>query len=125
MNADDYQKLCTSTANTLDDKGMLIMNWMLGICGEAGEVAELVKKFTFHGKEYDRGKLVDELGDLMWYIAIWNIWATRFATCKTSPMLATCWTPAKTASSKKRGSCRPAQCKSSKASKRGAESASA
>ena len=41
----------------------------LGLAGEAGEVANYVKKHLFHGHTYSREKLVDELGDCLWYIA--------------------------------------------------------
>lgn len=41
----------------------------LGIAGEAGEVADLIKKHVGHGHDLDRNKLVKELGDVLWYIA--------------------------------------------------------
>ena len=44
----------------------------LGLNGEAAEFSELIKKCIFQGKEYDdttKGKLKDELSDVMWYIA--------------------------------------------------------
>ena len=41
----------------------------LGLVGEAGEVADLVKKIEGHGHALDVGKLDEELGDLLWYVA--------------------------------------------------------
>lgn len=44
----------------------------LGISGEAGEVADLVKKIIFHGKPLTdelRASFVKESGDVVWYIA--------------------------------------------------------
>ena len=44
----------------------------LGIAGEAGEVADIVKKIVFHGMDYTdevRDRIIKELGDVMWYIA--------------------------------------------------------
>lgn len=40
----------------------------LGLCEEAGEVAGVVKKHVFHGHELNRDKLVEELGDTLWYL---------------------------------------------------------
>jgi NTP pyrophosphatase (non-canonical NTP hydrolase) len=40
----------------------------LGLAGESGEVVDYLKKVLIHGEELDRSKLVDELGDVMWYI---------------------------------------------------------
>jgi NTP pyrophosphatase (non-canonical NTP hydrolase) len=42
----------------------------LGITGEAGEVADYIKKVVSHGHEFDAAKLKAELGDLMWYISM-------------------------------------------------------
>lgn len=40
----------------------------LGIAGEAGEVVDLVKKHVIYGKPLDRAKLIEELGDLLFYL---------------------------------------------------------
>jgi NTP pyrophosphatase (non-canonical NTP hydrolase) len=42
----------------------------LGLTGEAGEVADIVKKHLFQGHALDRGKLRDELGDVLWYYTL-------------------------------------------------------
>lgn len=41
----------------------------LGLAGESGEVAELVKKHVHHHKPLDQAALVKELGDVLWYLA--------------------------------------------------------
>lgn len=46
---------------------MDLMHALIGMSGELGEVQEAVKKHIFHGKEYDRIKLVEEFGDFIWY----------------------------------------------------------
>lgn len=40
----------------------------LGVAGEAGEVADLIKKWTLHGHPRDHAKLMKELGDVLWYV---------------------------------------------------------
>lgn len=42
--------------------------YALGMTGEAGEVADEIKKILFHGKALDRDKLLDEIGDVLWYV---------------------------------------------------------
>lgn len=49
----------------------------LGLAGEAGEVADEIKKIAYHAKPFDRDKMVKELGDVRWYLeyvaACWEI----------------------------------------------------
>ncbi len=40
----------------------------LGLSGESGEFADLVKKHLFQGHNFDRERMVEELGDILWYI---------------------------------------------------------
>ncbi len=69
MTINEYQKLAMVTANkNLSDKEMLI-NGVMGLCGEAGESIDIVKKHLFHGHELSRDKLIEELGDVAWYLA--------------------------------------------------------
>ena len=69
MTINEYQKLAMTTLNPdLDDKDVLI-NGVMGLCGESGEVIDLVKKWLAQGHELNRERLVKELGDVAWYIA--------------------------------------------------------
>ena len=65
--ANDYQKLAMRTVN--DNKDYLI-NGILGLCGETGEISEHIKKARYHGHELNKAELMSELGDLCWYIAL-------------------------------------------------------
>lgn len=46
-----------------------LMVTALGLAGEAGEVADLVKKHVGHGHELDTTKVIDEIGDVLWYVS--------------------------------------------------------
>lgn len=42
----------------------------LGISGESGEFSDCVKKHLVYGQSLDRENAAEELGDLLWYIAL-------------------------------------------------------
>lgn len=72
MTFDEYQQLARRTANLKNSAEERRVNWALGLCGEAGEVAEHVKKLTFHGhmmSDFSRTQLLFELGDVLWYVS--------------------------------------------------------
>lgn len=46
-----------------------LVNAALGLAGEAGEFADLVKKWRHHGHQLDSEKMEEELGDVLWYVA--------------------------------------------------------
>ena len=47
-----------------------LLNGALGLTGEAGEVADMIKKHIFHGHDLPPEDLVKELGDVCWYLAL-------------------------------------------------------
>lgn len=71
MTGNEYQKAALRTASGMnyEHHGML-MNGALGLCGESGEVADIVKKATFQGHQLDTAHIAEELGDVAWYLAI-------------------------------------------------------
>ena len=71
MTINEYQKEALRTASGMnyENYGMLI-NGALGLCGEAGEVADIIKKSVFQGHKLDAEHIAEELGDVAWYIAI-------------------------------------------------------
>ena len=47
----------------------VLINGVMGLCGEAGEAIDIVKKHLAQGHELDREGLIKELGDVAWYLA--------------------------------------------------------
>lgn len=46
-----------------------MLHLLCGLTGEAGEVADLIKKHFGHGHELDLTKVKKELGDVLWYLS--------------------------------------------------------
>ncbi|MBQ9326045.1 MAG: nucleoside triphosphate pyrophosphohydrolase family protein [Clostridia bacterium] len=69
MELNDYQKQALRTLNPeLTEKDILI-NGVMGLCGESGEAIDIVKKHLAQGHPLDREGLAKELGDVCWYLA--------------------------------------------------------
>ena len=57
--------------NGVVDRSILrLTNGVMGMCGEAGEVDELVKKYIYQGHSLDKEHVAQELGDVAWYLAV-------------------------------------------------------
>ena len=69
MKANDYQKQALRTLNPDLNKKDVLINGVMGLCGEAGECIDIVKKHLAQGHALDKEKLVKELGDVAWYLA--------------------------------------------------------
>ena len=69
MNANEYQKLAMRTLNPDLSEQDVLVNSVMGLCGESGEAVDLVKKHLFQGHALDKEKFVKELGDIAWYLA--------------------------------------------------------
>lgn len=69
MKANEYQKLAMKTLNPKLSKKDILINSVMGLCGESGEAIDIVKKHLAQGHELDTEKLINELGDIAWYLA--------------------------------------------------------
>lgn len=69
MTGTEYQQKAMRTASE-KSKMDLLENGVMGLCGEAGECIDVVKKYLYQGHKLDKLKLKDELGDVLWYVAI-------------------------------------------------------
>lgn len=70
MTGNDYQKLAS---RTMSNHGIHINQGLacygMGLSGEAGEATDYLKKVLFHGHRMDEEVLIEELGDVLWYVA--------------------------------------------------------
>lgn len=66
MNFNHYQKQTEKTAVYPDEEALSYL--ALGVSGEAGEVAEKIKKHK-RGDDLDLEKARKEIGDVLWYLA--------------------------------------------------------
>jgi NTP pyrophosphatase (non-canonical NTP hydrolase) len=69
MDVNEYQKLAMVTLNPELNKKDVLINSVMGLCGESGEAIDIVKKWMAQGHELDKEHLAKELGDIAWYLA--------------------------------------------------------
>lgn len=67
MTINEYQNLAMRTANVSIN---ILMDSALGLAGEAGECVDIIKKHLCQNHPLDRAGLIEELGDLCWYVAL-------------------------------------------------------
>lgn len=72
MEFNDYQKVAKRTRYGNEQ---VLTNCALGLAGEAGQVVDLVKNYTFKGHPLDKDQLTHELGDVLWYLSQIAEWA--------------------------------------------------
>ena len=69
MTVNEYQRLAMSTLNPALDRKEVLINSVMGLCGESGEAIDIVKKWLAQGHALDKERLTKELGDVAWYLA--------------------------------------------------------
>lgn len=76
MNANEYLKLTDNTCKHFPDGLKLserqadFLHALLGISGESGELVDGFKKHLIYNKPVDIGNLIEEAGDILWYMAL-------------------------------------------------------
>jgi NTP pyrophosphatase (non-canonical NTP hydrolase) len=65
----EYQQLANRTSGAGKEGERRQVIAALGLAGEAGEFANIIKKKTAHGHDIPKEELADELGDVLWYLA--------------------------------------------------------
>lgn len=69
MDANEYQKRAMTTLNPALGKKDVLINSVMGLCGESGEAIDIVKKWLAQGHALDKEHLAKELGDIALYLA--------------------------------------------------------
>lgn len=67
MNANEYQRKAMRTAT---HKCYDLANAALGLTGEDGEVADIIKKHLYQGHDLYPSEVIEKLGDVLWYVAL-------------------------------------------------------
>ena len=69
MEINTYQTLALQSLNKELKKDDVLINSVMGLCGESGEAIDIVKKWFAQGHPLDKEHLREELGDIAWYLA--------------------------------------------------------
>jgi NTP pyrophosphatase (non-canonical NTP hydrolase) len=70
MNLDEYQAAALRTINpALNDRDALL-DASAGLAEEAAELLGLVRKRVFQGRVVEEARLIEELGDVLWCLAV-------------------------------------------------------
>jgi NTP pyrophosphatase (non-canonical NTP hydrolase) len=68
MQLNEYQELAQRTSRKDISPDDHLFNGLLGLAGESGECCDLAKKHYFQDERNIYQDLIDELGDVMWYV---------------------------------------------------------
>lgn len=71
MELSDYAAQAMNTeASAEDTPAIRVRHAEMGLFTEAAEIMDALKKFFYYGKAVDRQNLLEEIGDVAWYVAI-------------------------------------------------------
>lgn len=70
MTFQEYQQLALRTAPVPSYETEDLLHGAAGVVTEGGELMDIFKKHEFYGKPVDKKHLMEEAGDLMWYLAV-------------------------------------------------------
>lgn len=67
MTLNEYQEKAMRTATPAS---ISLVNSALGMSAEAGEFADILKKYLYHGHPLEAEKMIEEAGDVLWYVTL-------------------------------------------------------
>lgn len=79
MTPNEYQEAALRTTNKNISQMEQLQNGVMGLTGESGECADLLKKHLFQGHELDTAHFAKELGILLSVLTPWVTALKRFS----------------------------------------------
>ena len=83
MSLNEYQELALRTSRADLNSEDHLTNGCLGLAGEAGECCDLLKKSKYQDGRDIKDKMIDELGDILWYVSetatAMGVWMEKIA----------------------------------------------
>lgn len=70
LSLNEYQKIAVSMAASVTNSKIDIATFALGLTGESGEIADIIKKHVAQGHDLNVEKIKLECGDVLWYLAV-------------------------------------------------------
>lgn len=75
LSLSNYQVVALRTAKVFPDTTfntyqMDLLHASLGVASDAGELVDAIKKHLIYGKELDVDNVIEEIGDVMWFLAL-------------------------------------------------------
>ena len=70
MKLTEYQSLALRTAHRQEKREDDLLHGSAGVATEAGELMDIFKRYRFYGKTVDWVHVKEEVGDVLWYLAL-------------------------------------------------------
>src|SRR5688572_17208871 len=70
MDLNEYQQLALRTAHRQTQREDDLLHGAAGVATEAGELMDIFKRYRFYGKPVDWVHVKEEVGDVLWYLAL-------------------------------------------------------
>lgn len=66
----DLRDYAPVAGRLLKTETIRLLHASIGLQTESGEIADALKRHIFYGKELDKVNIVEEAGDLLWYVSV-------------------------------------------------------
>jgi len=71
MNPVEYvENVLRSESPKFSNPNPRLLHSIMGCCTESGELMDILKKYIYYGKKIDKLALIEEVGDVLWYLGI-------------------------------------------------------